>query len=130
MPTRRDGRFSRPVGGRGDPARSRFSVRVLTKWRGREREDHLAEANGAAQSGRLGRYWCCWSGEATSCSQVFPQNGGKLGQPPAEVMAAAAAAARAPDTCSLLERGAGAKLAAQMANVYNGIESCPYKGVC
>lgn len=29
-------------------------------------------------------------------------------------------------TCwSILERGARAKLAAQMANVYNGIESCP-----
>lgn len=27
--------------------------------------------------------------------------------------------------CSILERGAQAKLAAQMANVYNGIESCP-----
>lgn len=27
--------------------------------------------------------------------------------------------------CSILERGAGAKLAAQLANVYNGIESCP-----
>lgn len=29
------------------------------------------------------------------------------------------------DTCSILERGAQVKLAAQMANVYNGIESCP-----
>lgn len=27
--------------------------------------------------------------------------------------------------CSILERGARAKLAAQMANVYNGIERCP-----
>lgn len=29
------------------------------------------------------------------------------------------------NTCSILERGAQVKLAPQMANVYNGIESCP-----
>lgn len=51
---------------------------------------------------------------ATSCSQVFPpQNGGKLGQVLAAVMAARGRHLFYPP----------AKLAAQTANVCNGIES-------
>lgn len=43
-------------GSAGDPAGSisRFSKKFLTKWRGQEPDGHLAEANGAVQSGAGG----------------------------------------------------------------------------
>jgi len=56
------------------------------------------------------------SSGATSCSPLeSKQNGGQVVCGWVAVV----------DTCSILERGAQVKLAAQMANVYNGLESCP-----
>lgn len=49
------------------------------------------------------------------------QNGGKV----AWLVVVVERGGRFNTCCSILERGAQAKLAAQMANVYNGIESCP-----
>lgn len=85
--------------------------------------------------------WTCWTdGEKKSkvadnprkhflffgCSSGNQQNGGK-GKVVQFVGGGdgGEGGGRFDTCCSILERGARAKLAAQMANVYNGIERCP-----